>query len=507
VSQSNLTTGLDQRQTGKLFTLLVDSITDYAIFMLDPDGHVMTWNAGAQRFKRYKAGEIIGKHFSTFYTEPDLATRKPWMELEVASKVGRFEDEGWRVRKDGTRFWANVVITAIRDEDGTLLGFGKVTRDLTERREAELRYRLLVEAVTDYAIFSLDPDGNVTSWNTGAQRIKGYTANEIIGEHFSRFYRPEDRARNLPATVLRTAIEQGHYEGEGWRVRKDGTHFWSSVVVTPLYDEEGNLRGFSKVTRDFSDRKRLMDAIQQHATELEAEIKEHERTNAELEAFSYSVSHDLRAPLRAIEGFSAALREDFGSSLPAGALEYLDEINSAALRMSRLVHDLLSYSRLSRAEISLVPVNIKDAAQRAIAELGPSEGTVTVEVDPKLHVFAHQPTLVQCFANLVANGLKFHRPGLLPKVCIAAEQLSELVRISVEDNGIGIEPQYSDKVFKVFERLHGADEYPGTGIGLAIVKRGVERMNGQVNLASVPGQGSTFSITLPSAEAAETTNT
>src|SRR5256885_3611906 len=297
----------------RVFRLLVEGIQDYAIFMLTPEGSVATWNRGGERIKGYLPAQIIGKHFSIFYPPQDVANGKPDMELRVASEVGRFEDEGWRIRSDGTRFWANVVITAIRDKDGTLIGFGKVTRDITERREAELRYRLLIEAVTDYAIYSLDPEGKITSWNSGAQRIKGYSNEEVIGSHFSRFYTKEDAESGLPEKVLETADVSGHYEGEGWRVRKDGSRFWSSVVVTPLRDESGRLLGFSKITRDVTDRKILLDKIQQHAEELELRIAETQQVNSELEAFSYSVSHDLRAPLRTIEGFTDIVLTDFGT--------------------------------------------------------------------------------------------------------------------------------------------------------------------------------------------------
>lgn len=492
---------LDQEESGRLFKLLVDSVIDYAIFMLDREGHVMTWNAGAERFKGYKPHEIIGKHFSVFYTQPDLDIRKPWHELEVAEKVGRFEDEGWRLRKDGTRFWANVVIIAIRDHDGTLLGFGKITRDLTERREAEMSYKLLVEGVRDYAIFSLDVNGNVTSWNSGAQRIKGYSSSEIIGKHFSTFYTAEDRERKMPEYVLQTAAEKGHFEGEGWRVRKDGTPFWSSVVVTPVYDEEGTLRGYSKVTRDITDRKKLLDELNKHAAELELEIKERERTNAELEAFSYSVSHDLRAPLRAIEGFSTALREDFAGKLPEGAIEYLDEISKASVRMSRLVQDLLNYSRLSRVEMSLVAIPVRLAVDEAIKELGVKDGSVTVDVPESLAVSAHPVTFVQILANLIANALKFRAPDRKQEVLVSAALEGSSVAIRVQDNGIGIEERHLDRIFKVFERLHGSEEFPGTGIGLAIVQRGLERMSGSIRVESKPGVGSTFIVTLPAVTA------
>ena len=483
-----------------VFRALVDSVRDYAIFVLDPRGVISTWNPGAERLKQYKADEIIGKHFSVFYPEEDIRTQKPDMELRVAARLGRFEDEGWRLKKDGSRFWANVVITRILDKDGRLLGFGKITRDLTERRLADQRYRMLIDSVKDYAIFSLDKNGFVTSWNAGAQRIKLYTADEIIGQHFSRFYTPEDAAAGLPQRVLQTALETGHYEGEGWRVRKDGTRFWSSILVTPILDEDGTLTGFSKVTRDISDRKRLMDELQRHADELELEVAERERTNAELEAFSYSVSHDLRAPLRAIEGFANALREDYGSQLDATAHEYLSQVMGASARMNRLVRDLLEYGRMSRMEMVPQRVPVKTLAQRLLDESFIGQGVQVLGGD-SITVLAHEPTLAQILMNLTSNAIKFHRPGCPPEVSIAIQPTGQhTVRITVSDCGIGIAPQHLDRIFRVFERLHGIEEYPGTGIGLAIVKRGSERMGGRCGIESKLGEGSSFWVELPEAE-------
>ncbi|MBV9669391.1 MAG: PAS domain S-box protein, partial [Acidobacteriales bacterium] len=375
-----------------IFRALVNAVKDYAIFVLDPNGFIATWNEGARRIKLYEPNEIIGKHFSIFYPEADKQWGKPQWELEVAAKTGRFEDEGWRLRKDGSRFWANVIITALFNPDGTLIGFGKITRDLTDRRTAELRYRLLVEGVTDYAIYSLDPTGVITSWNTGAQRIKGYTTDEILGKNFSQFYTPEDRERSLPQYVLRTAAEQGHFEGEGWRVRKDGTRLWCSVVVTAIRDEEGTLTGYSKVTRDITDRKRLLDDLQHHARELEAQIAERERTNAELEAFSYSVSHDLRAPIRHIEGFAHILLEDYGDRLDDTGREHLVEIMKASTRMGRLVHDLLDYGRLSRIDLPTQNIPLRPLLERLIAEQESPDALFEINVPSTLRITAHEPT-------------------------------------------------------------------------------------------------------------------
>ncbi|AMK17627.1 PAS/PAC sensor hybrid histidine kinase [Sphingobium sp. MI1205] len=251
----------EPENSGNRFELLVQSVTDYAIYMLSVDGTVISWNAGARRFKGYEADEIIGLHFSRFYTPEDQAAGIPALALNTADREGRFEAEGWRVRKDGTHFWANVVIDPIRDCTGKLIGFAKGTRDLTERRAAqealrasEERFRLLVESVTDYAIYMLDPVGTITSWNAGAERFKGYAAGEILGQNFSRFYSEEDRMAGVPSRALDTAAREGRFEAEGWRIRKDGSRFWASVVIDAIRNPMGDLIGFAKITRDLTER-------------------------------------------------------------------------------------------------------------------------------------------------------------------------------------------------------------------------------------------------------------
>jgi PAS domain S-box-containing protein len=247
---------------------LVSNIRDYAILMLDVDGNVISWNEGAEAIKGYAAHEIIGTHFSRFYPPETIASRLPWHELEVATATGRFEDEGWRVRKDGTRFWANVVITRMLDKAGLVVGFSKITRDLTQRRndevalrQSEERFRLLIAGVKDYAIFMLDPQGRVATWNAGAEAIKGYTASDIIGSHFSRFYPPEAIDRKLPEAELRGATLEGRYEDEGYRIRKDGTRFWANVIITAVRNPAGQLIGFSKITRDLTERRAHEDNL------------------------------------------------------------------------------------------------------------------------------------------------------------------------------------------------------------------------------------------------------
>jgi PAS domain S-box-containing protein len=321
-------------EAGELHRLLVESVDDYAIFALDPDGFILSWNAGAQRFKGYTAEEIIGKHFSIFYPRAKIEEGFPEYELREAARVGRFEDEGWRIRKDGTQFWANVVITALHDPTGRLVGYAKVTRDLTERRlaedalrESEERFRLIVQGVKDYAIFMLDPTGHITTWNEGAQRIKGYTADDIIGKHFSIFYPPEVAASGHPERELEIAKAKGVYEEEGWRIRKDGSRFWANVVITALRREDGSLAGFAKVTRDLTERR----AADQHALEAARQIAAEEvaRRIAEENRARAEQLQQLTAALSAAHTIPEICQVVFDKALPAvgaegGALGLVD---------------------------------------------------------------------------------------------------------------------------------------------------------------------------------------
>ncbi len=266
---------LDSISEQQRFQLLINSITDYAIYMLDPTGHVTTWNAGAERFKGYTSNEIIGQHFSVFFTPEDRSANLPNNALRVSAAEGRFEAEGWRIRKDGTRFWANAILDPIIDPSGELLGFAKITRDITAKREqetalfeSEQRFRMLIQSVRDYAIYMLDQNGHVTNWNSGAEVIKGYTADEIVGQHFSRFYTEEDRARGEPQFALETSLREGKYEREALRVRKDGSTFWASVVLDPIFDETGKHVGFAKITRDITDRKNAELELEEARTSL-----------------------------------------------------------------------------------------------------------------------------------------------------------------------------------------------------------------------------------------------
>ena len=286
------------------FRMLIDAITDYAIYMLDPDGTITSWNPGARRFKGYEESEIIGENFSRFYTEEDRKAGRPQRALAIAENEGRFETEGWRVRKDGTKFWALAIIDPIRDNAGRLVGFAKITRDLTERRKAETtlrenqeQFRLLVQGVTDYAIFMLSREGCVSSWNAGAQRIKGYTPDEIIGQHFSRFYTEDDRQAGRPGEALKVAAKEGRVEREGWRVRKDGTQFFAHVIIDAIYNPDGSLLGFAKITRDITERRKTARALE--------EAREALLQSQKMEAIGHltgGIAHDFNNLLMAVQG-------------------------------------------------------------------------------------------------------------------------------------------------------------------------------------------------------------
>jgi PAS domain S-box-containing protein len=481
----------ERRGRDTKYRLLVESVRDYAIVMLDLKGVVCTWNAGGEAINGYKPGEIIGKSFATFYTQADIDRKHPQHELRCASRDGRFEDEGWRVRKDGTLFWANVVISALHDDDGTLLGYSKVIRDLTERRaaeerlrESEERFRLMVEGVKDYAIIILDPAGMVVSWNAGAERIKGWKAEEIIGQSFNRFYPPEDVERGKTAMELKTAAELGSFEDFGWRLRKDGKRFWANVVITALRDEQGQLRGFGKVTRDITERKNAEESLR--------------KAFEELESFSYAVSHDLQAPLRSMDGFSDELCVLYEDKLDARGKDYLGRIRQSAQRMSRLIDDLLNLSRLGRARLNRDDVDMSALARKVIGELIRLEPQRKVEVvvAPDLKVNADESLLRVVLENLLGNAWKYTSHHPTGRIEVGVSRPDGTPVYFVRDDGAGFDMTYTKKLFGAFQRLHASDQFPGTGIGLATVKRIVQRHGGSVSATGAIEAGATFTFTL-----------
>lgn len=503
---------LDLRYNEERFRLMVQGIKDYAIFMLDPLGNILTWNDGARKIKGYTASEIIGKHFSNFYIAEDLEDGKPQMELKIAAKIGKYEEQGWRIKKDGSLFWANVVITALFNEQNKLIGFSKVTRDITDQRErdeqlrqTEEKYRLLVEQVTDYGIFMMDDSGRIISWNEGAKRINGYTEQEIIGKFFSVFYTEEDIINGKPSYELRVAITEGKYVEEGWRIRKDGSRFWANVVITAVYNKEGALVGFSKVTRDLTERKESEKLIKQTyeryrllAEELKVTNAELSQANAELEQYTSIVSHDLQEPVRAIKSFLQLIDTKVSAEANEDLKLYIGKSINAANRMKELIHNLLAYSQLGKSEIVRKQANVDEIIGLALQNLKPAIDAANARMhinNTVITINCDSMQVIQLIQNLVGNALKFTGNNL-PEINVTCSRENGLVKFAVADNGIGIAPRDSEKIFEIFKRLNTEKEYPGTGIGLAICKKIVDRHNGKIWLESEPGKGTTFYFTL-----------
>lgn len=488
------------------YRMLIDAVTDYAIYMLDPSGIVSSWNPGAKRFKGYEESEILGEHFSRFYTDEDRATGLPKRALETAAREGKFEAEGWRVRKDGSRFWAYVIIDPIRDKSGAILGYAKVTRDLTERRaaEAELRksqeqFRLLVQGVTDYAIYLLTPEGKVSSWNAGAERIKGYTPDEIIGQHFSKFYTDEDRKAGLPAIALESALKNGRFEKEGIRVRKDGTQFWANVVIDIIRDPDGALIGFAKITRDITERKNAEERLERTREALVQAQK--------MEAIGHltgGVAHDFNNLLMAIQGSLELMKRRLPRS--EGQMhQFLDNALQGAQRGSALTQRMLAFAR--RQELKLQTVDVTELINGMTELLHSSLGAgVQIETHfslglPKASADANQLELA--ILNLAMNAR-----DAMPKggtIVISARERNvkdepglkpgRYICLAVKDTGTGMDEQTLQHAIEPFYTTKGVGK--GTGLGLPMVLGMTEQTGGKLYLKSKPGEGTTVEICLP----------
>jgi len=505
------------------FRNFIDAVNDYAIFKLTPDGYINTWNKGAEALKGYKKSEIIGKHFSVFY-ENDLKEKHfPEYELEQATLHGRFESEGFRLRKDGSRFWANVIITALFDENKNLIGFTKITRDLTERklaeerlRRSEERFRTLIEGVRDYAIFLLEPDGTIASWNEGAKRIKGYNEDEIIGKHFSVFYTEEKKKQKFPEYELVQAAKHGKFEDEGLRVRKDGSTFYANVLITALHDTSGRLIGYSKITRDLTERKFLEESLQAMNADLENKVKERteellktikelKRINNDLDNFIYTASHDLKAPISNIEGLISGLFEELGevSLLNLDLREIKAMIDISVEKFQITIKDLTEIAKIQKENLENVELvglsDLIDDVKITISDqISRNNAEVIYHLDDCSEIKFVRKNLKSIIYNLISNGIKYRSPERNPIVKIMCSSDEYFNTIICQDNGLGIKAENIDKIFNMFKRFH--DHVEGSGVGLYIVKRIIENAGGRIDVESVEGEGSIFKVILPKGE-------
>jgi PAS domain S-box-containing protein len=621
-----LTAGISGRSE-EPFRLLVQSIEDYAIFMLDPSGNVASWNAGARVIKGYGAEDVIGRHFSMFYTPEDQAAGKPESLVEAATKHGRVEEEGWRVRKDGSRFWADVVLTALRDDAGKLVGFAKVTRDLTSRRAMEERLReaedrlattlksigdgvlaadrdanvtminpvaqqltgwteaaaigrnidevfdivnettrarvenpvhrvltegrivglanhtvliardgterpiadsgapirddrglthgavlvfrdvteerraeealrlseerlsLMIASVSDYAIFMLDPTGYVVSWNPGAERIKGYAADEIIGQHFSRFFTPEDVDEEKPGQELEIAAREGRFEAEAWRVRKNGSRFWANIVVSAMRGPSGELIGFTKVTRDLTARRRMEEERVKHAQAEEALRLRDE--------FLSIASHELKTPLTALQLQLDGIINQ-GDAVDPKLAGKIERAARAGERLGDLIESLLDVSRIAtgKLRLQLETFNLVESARELVERM--SEAARDARCDVSLD--ARQPVVgtwdrlrvEQILTNLLGNA--FRHAGGGPVVVRVGEEGRDAI-LEVRDRGPGL-PGDPLRLFGRFERASG-NGYGGLGLGLYLAREFAEAHEGSITATTVPSGGASFVVRLP----------
>ncbi|MBB3910585.1 hybrid sensor histidine kinase/response regulator [Sphingomonas desiccabilis] len=482
------------------FELLVQSVTDYAIYMLDPEGRIVTWNAGAERFKGYSPGEIVGEHFSRFFTPEDREADLPGRALRIAAREGRFEAEGWRVRKDGERFWAHAVLDPIRTEDGSLLGYAKITRDITEKRrlerasyDSELQFRLLVQGVRDYAIYMLDPTGRITSWNSGARAIKGYEEAEVLGAHFSRFYTEEDRARGAPAAALATALREGKFEAEAQRVRKDGSLFWAHVLIDPIYNGAGQHVGFAKITRDISEKVRAADELRQ----TQAALLQSQKLQA-LGELAGGIAHDFNNLMTVMRGSADFLLRQ--PDLPVEKRSrYLHVMLETAERATSLTSQLLAFARRQPLEPEVIDLSVRlDALGEMLQRTLGSQYDLQLDLLPALWRVEIDPTgLETALLNAVLNARDAMPNG--GRITISTRNWptsnGDMVRLSISDTGEGIPPDRLERVFEPFFTTKPTGK--GTGLGLSQIHGFAVQSGGAVDIDSQVGTGTAVHMLLP----------
>ncbi|HUR12532.1 MAG TPA: PAS domain S-box protein [Flavitalea sp.] len=511
------------RASEERYHKMVDEVQDYAIIFLDKEGIIQNWNKGAQKIKQYEESEVVGKHFRMFYLQEDKTGKLPEILLEQANVHGRALHEGWRVRKDRTRFWGSITLTAIHNDNNELIGFTKVTRDLTEKklaedqlknftaelqlsnealRKSEERYHKMIAEVQDYAIILLDVNGDIQNWNAGAEKIKGYSAQEIVGKNFQIFYTEEDTRTNLPQKLLMQAKTAGRAIHEGWRVTKRGSKFWGSIVITALHGDDGDIIGYSKVTRDLTEKKQTEDRLNQYLHELQ-------KQNEELDRFAYVASHDLREPLRKIQTFADLIEQHTGNQEMIS--KYLEKINIASTRMSDLIGSILEYSRHGKTTSEKVYTDLNNILTDVLVdfELLIQQKKAVIQFDklPAIKIIPLQ--INQLFANLIGNSLKYTGQNPLIRISCSVvsgktvsqcnEPLGEgsYYQLIFTDNGIGFEQEYAQHIFTLFQRLHPKHEYSGAGIGLALCKKIIENHEGCIFAEGNPGKGASFYVYFP----------
>ncbi len=479
------------------FQLVVGGLTEYAIFMLDRNGIVTSWNPGAERIQGHKAEDVVGQHFSLFYDEEDRRAGKPFRALKAATETGRYEEEGWRLRKDGSQFAAHVLIDAIHDESGDVVAFATITRDITSGqraaralRESESRFQLLLESITDHAICTLDPSGIVTSWNPSAERIMGYSAVEVVGEHFSIFYTEPERKEGKPYRALEIARRDGRCAEEGARLRKDGTAFAAEVVISPIRSETGQFTGFAKVTRDISERKQREFA---------------EAANEAKTRFLAHLSHELRTPLNAIIGFSEVIKSEvFGEIANKRYVSYGGDIHYSGVHLLNLVNDILDLSRIEAGKLEPVPerIEVNALAEKALrlfdSKAAAKQVRLGFQPGDDVHEFVADERMVyQCCVNLLDNAIKFSKPNT--RVELRVTQDAGWLRIIVADQGYGMAESEIPIALQPFRQLDSlmTRSTEGAGLGLSLVKSYCEVHGGGIGIRSAVDAGTEVTLRFP----------
>jgi PAS domain S-box-containing protein len=501
-SNRDITQHKDEEQK---FRNLLETAPD-AIVIVNHTGEIQLINARTENLFGYSRDELLGQPVEILvprrFQSQHTGHRNHFIHAPQSREMGAGTELYGR-RKDGAEFPMEISLSPLETASGTLIT--SAIRDVTLRREMteklrqnEIRFRLLIEAVDDYAIIGLDPSGLITTWNTGAQRLKAYSTDEIVGRHVSCLYPLEYVEQGKLEAELREATVAGHVQVQGWRVRKDGSHFWAEVVTTTLRSPGGQLEGFVKIDKDITARRDTEQQIAQLNLALSQQITELGAVNQELESFSYSVSHDLRAPLRHIDGFARILVEEYASQMPAEAQSYLQRIVQGATRMGELVDDLLNLARIGRQAIKREHSDMNALVKDAIAELPPESEERNIEwrIEPLPALDCDRNLIKLVFVNLLSNAAKFTRKQPVSVIEVSSRPSRGLPAIFVRDNGVGFDPKYADKLFGVFQRLHRQEDFEGTGVGLATVSRIIHRHGGEIWAESTLNSGATFFFTL-----------